>query len=38
MAPGGPGDALRVDDLWVRRGARDVLQGVSLEVAAAAGS
>ena len=37
MAPGGRVDALQVDDLWVRRGTRDVLQGVSLEVAAGAG-
>ena len=37
MAPGGRIDALRVDDLWVRRGTRDVLQGVSLEVAGGGG-
>lgn len=33
MTRGDRVDALRIDDLWVRRGTRDVLQGVSLEVA-----
>ncbi|MCY4377219.1 MAG: ATP-binding cassette domain-containing protein, partial [Spirochaetaceae bacterium] len=37
VAAGGRGDALQVDDLWVRRGTRDVLQGVSLEVAGGGG-
>ena len=36
-AAGGRGDALQVDDLWVRRGTRDVLQGVSLDVAGGGG-
>ena len=36
-AAGGRGDALQVDDLWVRRGTRDVLRGVSLEVAGGGG-
>ena len=34
VASGGRVDALQVDQLWVRQGTRDVLQGVSLEVAA----